>query len=167
VIRESRADSKEPFVQDLVRYAGRAAALVLVSTLFACGGGGTVVPPSTLPPATPTPPPVATPPPAPATVTGFWLARTGNLAGYGIEVTQTGNTFRGRAVFPFRNVTGPTVGSVNGNVVRYDTDYGAGDTDSFDGTLDASRTRMNGTVNFQLRSIGFLVTFNDVTLERQ
>jgi hypothetical protein len=155
-------------VQDLVKYAGRAAALALVSTLFACGGGSPVVPPSTLPPATPTPaPPVATPPPAPATVTGFWLARTGNLAGYGIEVTQSGNTFRGRAVFPFRNVTGPTVGAVTGNTVRYDTDYGAGDSDSFDGTLDASRTRMTGTVNFQLRSIGYLVTFNDVTLERQ
>jgi hypothetical protein len=140
-----------------------------VSTLFACGGGGSTQTPTTLPPAqpTPVPTPVPTATPAPATVSGFWLARQGNLAGYGIEVTQTGNTFRGRAVFPFRNVTGPTVGSLNGNVVRYDTDYGAGDTDSFDGTLDASRTRMNGTVNFQLRSIGFLVTFNDVTLERQ
>jgi hypothetical protein len=156
-------------VQDPVRYAGRAAALALVSTLFACGGGGDTRPTQvTLPPvATPAPTPAPTPVPAPATVSGFWLARTGNLAGYGIEVTQTGNTFRGRAVFPFRNVTGPTVGSLNGNVVRYDTDYGAGDSDSFDGTLDASRTRMNGTVNFQLRSIGFLVTFNDVTLERQ
>ena len=156
-------------MQDLVRYAGRAAALALVSTLFACGGGSTTPTQSTLPPAqpTPVPTPVATPPPAPATVSGFWLARTGNLAGYGIEVTQSGNTFRGRAVFPFRNVTGPTVGAVTGNTVRYDTDYGAGDTDSFDGTLDASRTRMTGTVNFQLRSIGYLVTFNDVTLERQ
>lgn len=156
-------------MQDLVRYTGRAAALVLVSTLFACGGGSTTPTQTTQPPAqaTPVPTPVPTPTPAPATVSGFWLARQGNLAGYGIEVTQTGNTFRGRAVFPFRNVTGPTVGSLNGNVVRYDTDYGAGDTDSFDGTLDASRTRMNGTVNFQLRSIGFLVTFNDVTLERQ
>jgi hypothetical protein len=156
-------------VQDLVKYAGRAAALVLVSTLVACGGGGTGPTQTTLPPAppAPAPTPVATPTPAPATVSGFWLARTGNLAGYGIEVTQTGNAFRGRAVFPFRNVTGPTVGSLNGATVRYDTDYGAGDTDSFDGTLDASRQRMNGTVAFQLRSIGYVVTFSDVTLERQ
>jgi hypothetical protein len=155
-------------VQDLVKYAGRAAALALVSTLVACGGGSPTRPPIVEPTPQPTvAPPVVTQPPAPATVSGFWLARTGNLAGYGIEVTQTGNAFRGRAVFPFRNVTGPTVGSLNGATVRYDTDYGAGDTDSFDGTLDASRTRMNGTVAFQLRSIGYVVTFSDVTLERQ
>ncbi|MET0556714.1 MAG: hypothetical protein ABW221_26985 [Vicinamibacteria bacterium] len=156
-------------MQDLVKYASRAAALALVSTLVACGGGSTGPTQTTLPPAqpTPAPTPVATPVPVPTSVSGFWLARTGNLAGYGIEVTQSGNTFRGRAVFPFRNVTGPTVGSLNGATVRYDTDYGAGDTDSFDGALDASRTRMTGTVAFQLRSIGYVVTFSDVTLERQ
>jgi hypothetical protein len=154
-------------VQKLVTYAGRAAALALVSMLVACGGGTTIpepIIPTTLPPPPPTPAPTPAPP---ATVTGFWLARAGNLAGYGIEVTQNGGTFRGRAVFPFRNVTGPTVGSVNGAAVKYDTDYGAGDSDSFDGVLDASRTRMTGTVSFQLRSIGYVVTFNDVTLERQ
>lgn len=155
-------------MQQLVTYAGRAAALLLVGTLVACGGGGSTTPTQpTLPPAQPTPAPTPAATPAPASVSGFWLARTGNLAGYGIEVTQSGNTFRGRAVFPFRNVTGPTVGSLNGATVRYDTDYGAGDTDSFDGALDASRTRMTGTVAFQLRSIGYVVTFSDVTLERQ
>lgn len=155
-------------MRSIVTYAGRAAALALVGSLVACGGGGSTNPTqTTLPPAQPTPAPTPVATPAPTTVTGFWLARTGNLAGYGIEVTQSGNAFRGRAVFPFRNVTGPTVGSVNGVTVRYDTDYGAGDTDSFDGTLDASRTRMTGTVAFQLRSIGYIVTFNDVTLERQ
>ena len=148
--------------------AGRAAALALVSTLFACGGGSTTPTQTTQPPAQATPSHARGDAHARARHGHRVLAGPpGNLAGYGIEVTQTGNTFRGRAVFPFRNVTGPTVGALTGNTVRYDTDYGAGDTDSFDGTLDASRTRMNGTVNFQLRSIGYLVTFNDVTLERQ
>jgi hypothetical protein len=102
-------------------------------------------------------------------MTGFWLVQSGQLSGYGIEVSQTNSTsFRGRAVFPIRGLTGPTEGSVSASgVVRYDTSYSPSDFDSFDGQLDASRNSMTGTVNFNLRSVNFVFTFNNVTLVRQ
>jgi hypothetical protein len=102
-------------------------------------------------------------------MTGFWLVESGQLQGYGVEISEsTATTFRGRAVFPIRNLTGPTQGSVTAaGAVRYDTTYGAGDFDAFEGQLDASRNSMTGSVSFILRSVNFQFDFNGVTMVRQ
>ena len=63
---------------------------------------------------------------------------------------------------------GATEGTVSASgAVRYDTSYGGGDFDTFEGQLDASRNSMTGTVVFILRSINFEFTFNNVTMVRQ
>jgi hypothetical protein len=146
-----------------MKTAPLALALVAAVGLAACGGsdGPTVAgPTASAPPAappTPAPTPAPTPTPRPAaSVGGLWLVDSGNLTGYGIDVSQSGTRLEGRSVFPVRDVTGPLVGEVSpSGRVTWSTAYGNGATDSFDGQLSADGRTIDGVLTFDIPAARF------------
>lgn len=81
---------------------------------------------------------------------------------YGVKMTQTGRSFRGRTVFRIRDLTGATTGTVDSDLrIRYSTDYGPGVSDSFEGRLDSNLDRITGKLTLHILGVpfGFNMTF--------
>ena len=78
---------------------------------------------------------------------------------YGVKLSQSGRTFKGRTVFRVQNLTGATIGSIDSGLqVSYSTAYFPGVSDSFEGRLDAGLDRMTGKLT--LHVFGSTASFN-------
>jgi len=82
---------------------------------------------------------------------------------YGVKMTQTGRSFRGRTVFRARGVTGATTGSVDNDLrIKYSTDYVPGLSDSFEGRLDSNLDRITGKLTLNVFGVPFGFNMNFV-----
>jgi PKD repeat protein len=82
---------------------------------------------------------------------------------YGVKLTQSGQSLRGRTVFRIRSLTGATTGTVDGDMrITYSTDYGPGLSDSFEGRLDAGLDRITGKLTLHIFGVPFGFNMNFV-----
>jgi hypothetical protein len=82
---------------------------------------------------------------------------------YGVKMTQTGRSFRGRTVFRTRGLTGATTGSVDSDLrIRYSTDYAPGLSDSFEGRLESNLDRITGKLTLKIFGVSFDFNMNFV-----
>lgn len=82
---------------------------------------------------------------------------------YGVKLTQTGRSLRGRTVFRVRNLTGATTGNVDSEMrITYSTAYGPGVSDSFEGRLDPGLDRITGKLTLHIFGAPFGFNMNFV-----